>query len=315
MRLLPAELMAAFASAETGSRLWLPGLGRSMAPLLRSGDSLLIERCGEGAVTPGDIVLCRDGAGVWAHVVETSRPLRTTSFLGVVDERPGELLGRAVAIRRGGLVIQLTTQRRVLLHAAVRLLRSLRSSPLARRTVRNARAVAYGATAAPLRQLLLGEVRLRPLGRPDLTQTLRFCGDYLAIDAAFVKRQLESRWSSSPHAFGAFDRHDRMVGFSFVDEYAQEGVPLQGEWIRFHFVAPVARRLGVAERLAAALIEASRSRGRRSVFADVRSDNEAGLRLFSGLGFQLDAALSQQVNRARRVDQGTYVALVKPLDH
>lgn len=100
-----AELLAA---SPPGATLWVGGLGRSMEPLLRSGDQLKVQRCGETDVRPGHIALVElSGGALIAHVVQASRPLRTASLLGVADPPGGTVLARAVALRRGARELSL----------------------------------------------------------------------------------------------------------------------------------------------------------------------------------------------------------------
>lgn len=104
-----------------GHRLWVRGLGRSMWPLLRSGDSIQVRRCGAERVAPGDlVVLARADGGLTAHLVTGMDPLRTASFLGWEDAS-AELLGRVVRIRTRGLVLPVPVLARPLLRAAQRL--------------------------------------------------------------------------------------------------------------------------------------------------------------------------------------------------
>lgn len=93
-----AELLAV---SPPGATLWVGGLGRSMEPLLRSGDQLKVQRCSEADVRPGHIALVELSSGALiAHVVQASRPLRTASLFGVADPPGGTVLARVVALRR-----------------------------------------------------------------------------------------------------------------------------------------------------------------------------------------------------------------------
>ena len=51
---------------ETGEELPLPVQGSSMAPFLCSGRDTVWLRKTEGPLKPGDIVMCRDSAGIYA---------------------------------------------------------------------------------------------------------------------------------------------------------------------------------------------------------------------------------------------------------
>ncbi len=113
-----------------GHRLWVRGLGRSMWPLLRSGDAIQVLRCGAEAVAPGDLaVLVRADGGLTAHLVTGKAPLRTASFLGVEDA-PAELLGRVVRVRTRGLVLPVPVLARPLLRTAQRVGTAVSRGPL-----------------------------------------------------------------------------------------------------------------------------------------------------------------------------------------
>jgi len=106
--------------------------GGSMYPVVRSGDTLTVRRCGADALCDGDIVLLRDGARLFAHRLLTRRPHRDPSPSGSIDGSIGgsieddgcwlitrgdshwqrdpvrpvsALLGRVVSLTRGGIVV------------------------------------------------------------------------------------------------------------------------------------------------------------------------------------------------------------------
>ena len=83
-----------------------------------------------------------------------------------------------------------------------------------------------------------------------------------------------------------------------MGEYRQEGVPLEGMWLRALMVARRARGLGVARRLMEATCARARETGLRVVFTDVREDNRASLALVRALGFaEGPPALQQAAQR------------------
>lgn len=313
MRLSPDELIQSFAQAPFGTRLWLPGLGRSMAPLLNSGDAVEVERCDEAGLRSGDVALLVRGQALMAHLVNRVHPVQTMNLRGALDAPGALLLGRVVTLRRGPRLLRVTPALRLSMLGMVRLTRRARATPALRRLATAVRSGLYGSTTRTFRARWLGEIRVRPLGPDDLAQTLRFCGDHLDLDAFFLTRQLTQRWSAGQHAFGAFGRDARMVGFGFVDAYREEGVELDGEWLRFQFVAPVARQLGVARRLVVAQVEAAAQRGVCQVYADVRADNLASLALFQSLGFTHEPRLSERVCDVRSAAAGTFTALTLDL--
>src|SRR4051794_32928973 len=89
------------ASLPVGRRVWLRGLGRSMSPVLRSGDSLRVERCLPSTLRRGEIAVLRStGDRLIAHLVIGTSPLRSSTFLGLEDPDGAEVLGRVIAVRR-----------------------------------------------------------------------------------------------------------------------------------------------------------------------------------------------------------------------
>lgn len=88
-----------------GGIIWLRAGGKSLWPLLRDGDSLRVERCGEADLSPGDVAVVAfpDGRLV-AHLVVQRAPLRTASSVGMLDPLPVEALGRVTAFKRAGRV-------------------------------------------------------------------------------------------------------------------------------------------------------------------------------------------------------------------
>ena len=266
----------------------MPVRGRGMAPLLRSGDELRLERCATDGLAPGDIALSRRADGVLvAHLVRSTRPLSTAAFLGGVNGPGLTLEGRASAVRRGGRELPVPRSGRLLLWLAHLAASSAYGSPLARRAARKARDFATSRWTLPLRRRRLGEVEARRLGPDDLPALLLFAGDRLSLPAGFVRRQLPGRWRSPGAAAGAFDRRGRMVGFAFLDEYRQEGVDLDGFWIRHLHTAPLARNMGVAKQLVGVLCAAAVEQGIDRVLADVRADNGPSLSVLRAMGFAL----------------------------
>lgn len=125
----PADLLEAL---PYGKVIWLAARGRSMVPLLRTGDALLARRCLESDLVPGDIAVLRlPGVGLLAHLVTKVAPLSTSSLQGVEDAGPGQVLGKAIALRVRGLRIPLGAVSRPLLLAT----RQVLSGPLRARPV------------------------------------------------------------------------------------------------------------------------------------------------------------------------------------
>jgi ribosomal protein S18 acetylase RimI-like enzyme len=295
-----------------GSTLWVRGVGRSMAPLLRSGDSLQVRRLHEAGLRRGDIAFFIDARGsLVAHLVTQTDPVRTASFLGVPDAPGATFLGRAEAVRRGDRQVGFGDRGRWALTAAHRVTRAAYGFGPARAAVRLARTLAGTRGTAALRRRWLEPITVRALDRTDLDAALIFLGDRLPHAVEPAQRNLGKRWGREGAAAGAFSR-GRLVGFAFLDEYRQEGIDLEGLWVRNLLVAPHARGLGLARQLVEVLLEGARAQGRTEVLADVRSDNAPALALFDSLGFIEAPAVTETV-RQRLRSSAPLVALSRRL--
>ncbi len=123
-----------------GGRLWLRAGGKSLWPVLLDGDHLQVERGGEAALRRGDIALIvSDGGQLIAHLVQALAPLVTVSSVGVVDPPAREVLGKVVAVRRGGLRVELPRHGPVVLRGVPRVAKALKRVPGLRRLVRRVR--------------------------------------------------------------------------------------------------------------------------------------------------------------------------------
>ncbi len=157
--------------------MWIEARGRSMWPVLVSGDALKVERTGE--LQRGDIaVLCRDDGTLVSHLVLKTRPLVTASMSGRIDQGLSPL-GRVLAVRRG--CVELPVSRLLLC-----VFQQVYASPL-RAAVHAVwqRSIALGVAPVtiPIRRYLF-EPTVTRLGATDLRE------------AAFTL----SRWSTPPGA-------------------------------------------------------------------------------------------------------------------
>lgn len=287
-----------------GQKLWVRGVGQDLFPLLRSGDAVRVLRCGPGSAARGDVVLVRHGRMLTAQVVVSTGPWETAPLLGG-DSRPGgELLGRVVALRRGRWVLPLVRPFRPAVWATQRTLATAWARPETRVAYRGVRDFFFSGWSKPLRRRLVGPLEVRLLRGQDLDALLVFATERLVVSASFLRRQLRERWSLEPSArrgaaAGALDAQGKVHGFAWVDSYRQEGLPLDGVWVRSLVVAPQARRMGVATQLLRCLLDEARRQGEPRVQADVDDDNAASLRTFEGLGFRRAAqALTLMTNEA-----------------
>ncbi len=296
----PIDLAELVESTPHGRQLWLRGAGRSLYPLLRSGDSVRVLRCAPEELARGDVALVRMGRQLVAHVVISTRPLVTASLLGGKDPE-GVPLGRITALRRGPLVLPLPRLARPTLFLGQRLLSGLWARPRTRTLFRRLRDFTVSGWSRPLRRRWLGKLEVRPLREDDLDALLVFAGERLLVPAAFLRQQLHYRWARADGpkgaAVGAFDKHGRMCGFAYLDDYRQEGLALEGFWVRSLVVAPRARRMGVAYQIILCLVEEARRQGEERIFADIDDDNFVSMRTFQRAGFELSSPeLTQRLN-------------------
>jgi RimJ/RimL family protein N-acetyltransferase len=296
----PTDLAALIEATPHGRQLWLRGAGRSLYPLLRSGDSVRVLRCEPEGLVRGDMALVKVGRQLIAHVVVSTQPVVTASLLGRPDP-VGVPLGRITALRRGGLLLPLPRMASPSLFLGQTLLSSLWARPQARAIVRRLRDFTVAGWSRPLRQRWLGELEVRLLREEDLDALLVFAGERLLVPSGFLRQQLLSRWTREEGplgaAAGAFDKRGRLHGFAYLDDYRQEGLLLKGLWVRSLVVAPQARRMGIAFQILGCLVDEARRQGEDRIFADIDEDNLASQRTFRRAGFQDSSAeLTQRVN-------------------
>ncbi|WP_375767535.1 N-acetyltransferase [Archangium gephyra] len=231
-----------------GGTLWVRGLGRSMWPLLRSGDSLQVLRCAAEAVAPGDLaVLLRADGGLTAHLVTGTSPVRTASLLGREDPS-AELLGRVIRVRTRGVEVPVPVLARPLLRAAQRLGTTAFRSPVLRGARHLARAWGTSEWTRRGRARWLGALTVRPLRPGEEEALLVFVGHHLPHAAAELGPGLAR---GAGLAVVALDARGRLRGFA----YAEQGR------VRWRVVAPVARGLGVDGALQRELAREARARG------------------------------------------------------
>jgi GNAT superfamily N-acetyltransferase len=287
-----------------GDLLWVHGAGQGLAPLLRRGDAVRVLRCGPGALARGDVALMKQGRKLVARMVVSTRPWLTAALLGGTDAPGGVTLGRVVAVRRGQWVVPLPRPFSPALWAARQALATAWARPESRLVYRGVRDFFFSGWSRPLRQRLVGPLEVRLLRAEDLDALLAFAGERLVVSPGFLRRQLRERWGlDAPDrrgaAAGALDAQGRLQGFAWVDSYRQEALPLDGVWVRSLVVAPQARRMKVATRLLACLMDEVRRQGEPRIQADIDDDNTASLRTFEGVGFRpASPELTRRTNEA-----------------
>jgi RimJ/RimL family protein N-acetyltransferase len=308
MRFDLGEWTAAFRGKPPGTRWWLRGLGASMWPLLSAGDALEVERLGPEGLRGGELAVLADvrGAPV-AHLVRAVSPLRTAGFLRPDDGQPLEPLGRVRAVQRGPVRLPVGA---VLGRAAVGL-HGVLTRPQVMPLLRAGLDVAGGPATLSFRERWVGPLEVRRLRRADLAALVAFLGRHPVLDVPWAAQQLDGRWQVEGWAAGAVDVRGALHGLVFVDSYREEGVPLDGPWVRALFVDRWARGRGVGRALVGLGCAEHDARGTPRLYADVRADNAASLRLLRGLGFVEDAPLTARLAALHRAGGRDVVALAR----
>lgn len=315
----PVDLLELIEATPPGQQLWVRGAGRSLYPLLRSGDSVRVLRCAPEELARGDVALVRVGRKLLAHVVISDSPVQTAPLLGGKDPT-GVPLGRVTALRRGAWILPLPRLTRPTLFLGQRVLSGLWARPRARTWFRRLRDFTVAGWSRPLRRRWLGRLEVRLLREEDLDALLVFAGERLLVPSGFLRQQLLGRWAraegSRGAAVGAFDRQGQMCGFAYLDDYREEGLALEGLWVRSLVVAPRARRMGVAYQILQCLVDEARRQGEERIFADIDDDNFASQRTFQRVGFRASSAeLTQRVNAEWSASGGSkpLVVLERPV--
>jgi|GEM_PF-2115944 len=183
---MSADVLGALLKGQPeGKVMWISVRGRSMRPVLTGGESLKVMRCREGAMKPGEIaVMLRTDGALISHLVVGTAPVRTESFDGKPDAEGLEVLGRAIAVRRGALVMPLP---RVPLLVLQRLWRLATRSAISRAAYGTAGAVVASPHTSGLRALL-GKIEVDVLGPEALRDFAIALSRYETLSAT----QLES---------------------------------------------------------------------------------------------------------------------------
>jgi RimJ/RimL family protein N-acetyltransferase len=142
--------------------------------------------------------------------------------------------------------------------------------------------------AVRLRRALLGAPVIRRLGPEDFEALAIYAGHHLpSFRAAFMEQQLRGAWTRSEGgSVGALSPQGELVGSAYLGRYADEGIPVDGYWIRAVYVAPLFRGFGLAGRMVGGLLDLAREQGHPEVLVDIRADNAHSLALHQRLGFE-----------------------------
>ena len=270
-------------------------IGRSLWPLVRSGGRLEVERCDAQALHLGDLAVAwvKSRNILVCHMVVGTDPVRTAALLGGEDGEI-EVLGKARRFssqpgrwhRASTFAHALPLLRRAVLQA--------RRSESLRRVKRLAERGLTVRGSEQLRRRWLGPLEVRRIGKEDVEQLVYLVGQSLPnVSSRFLELQLLGAWTRGQGgAVGAWSTRGVLEGFAYLGRYSDEGIPVDGFWIRSVHVALLCRGLGLARRLVSELLEVAREQGLAEVFVDIRADNAHSLALHQRLGFEpVDSSL------------------------
>ena len=285
----PSEVVngTGFLALPVGAAATLQVLGECMNPLFESGDLLRVERCVEGATEPGDVVVAKNSAGRFvAHLLLAKNPAQTGGLRGGDDPTPVEVIGRVIAVNDQRRLAFGRALSRTALLSARELFQQLRKRQGLRILRRWIEAVLESGPGARIARRPATRVVVRRLELDDLVPLLVFATRHLAVPPEFLKKQLWTRWYVRGVAVGAFESKSRLCGFVFLDEFSQEGMSLEGWWVRTLFVEPQWRRRRIGHRMVELLIQGAEQQGIDFARADIPAGNRASQHLFASLGFR-----------------------------
>ncbi len=203
------EVAQVLKASPEGATVWLAVRGRSMAPLLRSGDKLKIYRCGQRSLEKGDIaILLRSDGMLVAHLVTCPEPLQTSTYWGEADVLPAEPLGRAIAVRRGRTLWRIGSITRSGIWAGHRWLQN----PKIHQAVDALRTGLMAPQTAWLRARML-QPTVRTLRADEVSQLVTFLGDRGRTPAVSTL----IKWCSEGAVAGAFDKASRLCAVAVWD--------------------------------------------------------------------------------------------------
>jgi|CXWL01.1.fsa_nt_gi hypothetical protein len=203
------EIAQVLKASPEGATVWLGVRGRSMAPLLRSGDKLKVYRCGPNQLERGDIaILLREDGTLVAHLVTQPAPLKTSTYWGEADVLPAQAIGRAIAVRRGLTLwrIGAITRRSIWLgHRALQ-------NQKVHQAVDAVRTGLMAPQTAWLRARVLSPT-VRLLRNDEVSHLVTFLGDRGRTPpvATLLK------WCSEGAVAGAFDKYSRLCAVAVWD--------------------------------------------------------------------------------------------------
>lgn len=175
-----------------GGTLWMRIHGRSMQPLLWSGQALHLVRCNPEDVRPGDVAVgLRPEGFLVAHVVSSTTPPTLSTLLGRPDPEGTRILARAFEVKlRSGRVVPIPAQARWPVFGVHRTLAALVQSRTTRRLIRRGAEAAWLARTEVLTRIR-GEPEARPLTGDELEDAVSLIADTRDVPYDRIKYAVE----------------------------------------------------------------------------------------------------------------------------
>lgn len=268
-----SDVLGALLKAQPeGKVMWVAVRGSSMRPVLTGGESLKVVRCSEAALKPGDIaVMLRSDGALIGHLVVSTAPLRTESFSGTPDAPGLEVLARAVAVRRGSLVVPLPFVARSVLLGLQRAWNWAVHSAATRAAHTLAVAVVSSEHTGPVRAML-GPVELQLLGPAELKDVAVGLSRWVTLSGDALEALLRDGVALGVR------RRGRLVGFAFVTP---------DQILRYAFLQRRAQGLGLEHSLVERAIREAEARGLKVLSAQIDRSQPGFLAAARAFGLHL----------------------------
>ena len=271
-----------------GETMELRGFGRSLWPLVRSGDRLLVEAVEPSTLMPGHLVVgwLPGRETLVCHVLMSIEPLRTAPILGE-DDGEVEVLARVVRVQGRPILLDRLSRTPVFVRTLRKLGMGLHRGGWTKRGRQHLEACLGAPASAHIRRSVLGPCPIRQLTFDDFEALAVFTGHHLpALSVGWLEEQLGGPWQrGTGGGFATFDRRNHIRAFGFLGRYTDEDVDVPGIWLRSLYTAPIARGLGLGNRLIAARLALATDQGFHEVHSDIHRDNARSLGLHLKHGF------------------------------
>src|SRR5690606_21126199 len=179
-----------------GQTLELRGFGRSLWPLIQSGDRLIVEAVDPSALRAGHLVVgwLPGRETLVCHVLLRTHPCQTAPLFGA-DDGEVEVLARVIGVQGRPLLLNRLTRMPVFVRALRKVGRGLHRRGWATRGRQHLEAALGSAASARIRRSILFPCRIRRLTPADFEALAVFIGHHLpAMSVGWLEAQLGGPW-------------------------------------------------------------------------------------------------------------------------